>query len=119
MDGTYERVLSSRLHQTQRRPSPHRSLLALLAISRLLEFGRRAVPWSLTQDRSADLLSGFGSASTTGCKPSFTRMRMNYDDVWQFDDDPTDNVSPQPSRCTGTTRSPQGHRNRRVNAIPG
>lgn len=79
-------------------------MLALLAISRLIETGCSAVPWSIAQDCLADLLSDFGPASTTARAQSaaypFTRLRS--DAVWKLDDDvPMDNVSP----LTGVTGS--------------
>lgn len=91
----YERLLALRLHQWQGRRSPHKPLLALLALGRLLDSGSSAVPWSVAQTRLADLVEEFGPASRTSRTQSaaypFTRLRS--DGVWQLDADvPMDGV---------------------------
>jgi len=92
----YERLLGLRLHQTQGRRSPHKPLLALLAIGRLLETGLSDPPWSVAKVRLADLIAEFGPASQTakaqGAAYPFTRLRA--DGVWQLDADvPDDRIS--------------------------
>ena len=99
-----DRLLSLRLHQRDGRRSPHKPLLALLGISRLLETGVSDLPWSVAQERLADLLAEFGPASRTGRAQSaaypFTRLRA--DGVWQLDADvPMDTTGP----LTGVTGS--------------
>lgn len=77
----YERLLSLRLHQQQGRRSPHKPLLALLALGRLLGTGRSDVAWSVAQEQLADLIAEFGPASSTGRAQSaaypFTRLRSD------------------------------------------
>ena len=97
MTTAYDRLLSLRLHQRDGRRSPHKPLLALLAISRLLETGSSALPWSVAEVQLANLLAEFGPASTTsrsqGAAYPFTRLRS--DGVWQLDADvPMDNTGP-------------------------
>jgi len=92
-----ERLLSLRLHQQDGRRSPHKPLLALLAVSRLLQTGASALPWSEAEDRLASLLEDFGPPSKTGRAQSaaypFTRLRS--DGVWELDAEvPMDNVGP-------------------------
>ena len=92
----YERLLGLRLHQTQGRRSPHKPLLALLAIGRLLETGSSDLPWSVAKVQLADLIAEFGPASQTakaqGAAYPFTRLRA--DGVWQLDADvPDDRIS--------------------------
>jgi putative restriction endonuclease len=92
-----DRLLWLRLHQQDGRRSPHKPLLALLAIGRLIETGDSAVPWSVAEERLAELIEEFGPPSKTGRVQAaaypFTRLRS--DGVWQIDADvPMDNVGP-------------------------
>ena len=81
-----ERLLSLRLHQTQGQRSPHKPLLALLAIGQLLDSGSSRLPWSVAEQRLADLIADFGPASRTARAQSaaypFTRLRS--DGVWEL-----------------------------------
>lgn len=93
----YERLLSLRLHQRDGRRSPHKPLLALVAIGRLLDSGSSALPWAVAEVQLADLLAEFGPASTTSRSQSaaypFTRLRS--DGVWRLDVDvPMDSTGP-------------------------
>lgn len=101
-----ERLLALRLHQSHGRRSPHKPLLALLAIAQLVSTGSSRLPWSDAEQRLADLIADFGPASQTARAQSaaypFTRLRS--DGVWQLDADvPMDNVGPL--RETGATGS--------------
>lgn len=92
-----ERLLSLRLHQQEGRRSPHKPLLALLALGRLTSSGSSALPWSEAERQLAELITEFGPASSTGRAQSaaypFTRLRS--DGVWELDADvPMDNVGP-------------------------
>ena len=96
-DAPLDRLLSLRLHQVQGRRSPHKPLLALLALGQLLHSGSSDLPWSVAEVRLAGLIDEFGPASRTTSAQSaaypFTRMRS--DGVWQLDADvPMDNVGP-------------------------
>lgn len=91
------RLLSLRLHQKDGRRSPHKPLLALLAIGRLLETGESALPWSVAEEQLATLIEEFGPASKTGRAQAaaypFTRLRS--DGVWDINADvPMDDVGP-------------------------
>lgn len=105
-----ERLLSLRLHQHEGRRSPHKPLLALLAIGRLLETGDSSLPWSVAEPRLADLIEEFGPASKTARAQAaaypFTRLRS--DGVWELDTDvPMDNVGPlRSSEVTGRFAPP-------------
>jgi putative restriction endonuclease len=96
-DDPLTRLLALQLHQHEGRRSPHKPLLALLPIGRLIETGDSALPWSIAEQRLADLIEGFGPPSKTGRAQAaaypFTRLRS--DGVWQLDADvPMDNVEP-------------------------
>ncbi len=105
-DVALQRLLDLRLHQQDGRRSPHKPLLALVALGRLLSTGSSALPWSEAEQRLADLLAEFGRPSSTGRAQSaaypFTRLRA--DGVWQLSTDvPMDNVGPlRSSQPTGS-----------------
>ncbi len=92
-----ERLLALRLHQEDGKRSPHKPLLALLALGRLINHGSSSLSWTEAEAQLADMLAEFGPPSSTGRAQSaaypFTRMRT--DGVWQLDADvPMDNVGP-------------------------
>ena len=92
-----ERLLALRLHQQDGRRSPHKPLLALVALGRLLSTGSSRLPWSLAEEQLADLLTEFGRPSSAPRPQSaaypFTRLRS--DGVWELDADvPMDAVTP-------------------------
>lgn len=96
-DDPVERLLALRLHQQDGRRSPHKPLLALVALGRLLSTGSSRLPWSEAEQQLADLLGEFGRPTTTPRSQSaaypFTRLRA--DGVWQLDADvPMDAVTP-------------------------
>ncbi len=95
---------SLRQHQRNGQRSPHKPLLALLALGRLAATGRSDVPWSLAEEKLADLIAEFGPASSTGRAQSaaypFTRLRA--DSVWVLDRDVDDDkVGPLRAGVTG------------------
>ena len=92
-----ERLLALRLHQQDGHRSPHKPLLALVALGRLLSSGSSQLPWSVAEKQLADLLAEFGRPSATPKPQSaaypFTRLRS--DGVWRLDADvPMDPVTP-------------------------
>lgn len=96
-DAALQRLLDLRLHQQDGKRSPHKPLLALVALGRLLTTGSSRLTWSEAEQQLADLLAEFGRPTSTGRAQSaaypFTRMRS--DGVWQLDADvPMDNVGP-------------------------
>ena len=99
-----ERLSSLRQHQQDGRRSPHKPLLVLLALGRLVTTGSSSLPWSVAEERLADLIEQFGPTSKTGRAQSaaypFTRLRA--DGVWTLDHDvPMDNVGPLREAVTG------------------
>ncbi|MGK5112019.1 phosphorothioated DNA-binding restriction endonuclease [Geodermatophilus sp. CPCC 205506] len=99
-----ERLSSLRQHQQDGRRSPHKPLLALLALGRLAATGTSSLPWSDAEEKLADLIEQFGPTSKTGRAQSaaypFTRLRS--DGVWTLDRDvPMDNVGPLREGVTG------------------
>jgi putative restriction endonuclease len=92
-----EPLLGLRQHQGGGQRSPHKPLLALLALGRFLETGSSALTWSETVQRLADLVVDFGPPSRTSHSQSaaypFTRLRS--DGVWTLDVEvPMDRVGP-------------------------
>lgn len=92
-----DRLLALRLHQQDGRRSPHKPLLALVALGRLLSTGSSRLPWSVAEEQLADLLTEFGRPSSAPRPQSaaypFTRLRS--DGVWELDADvPMDAVTP-------------------------
>jgi len=91
------RLGSLNQHQQDGNRSPHRPLLALLAIGRLANTGSSELPWSLAEVSLADLITEFGqSASPVRAQSAaypFTRLRA--DGVWTLDAQvPNDRVRP-------------------------
>jgi putative restriction endonuclease len=101
---TLDRLASLRQHQQDGRRSPHKPLLVLLALSRLMANGSSELLWDDAERELADLLEEFGPPSRTGRAQSaaypFTRLRS--DGVWTLDRDvPMDNVGPLRAGVTG------------------
>jgi len=96
-DSVLERLLRLRQHQHEGRRSPHKPLLALLALGKLVNEGTSALPWSEAESRLAAVIGEFGPATLTAPAQSaaypFTRLRS--DGVWTLDVDvPMDRVGP-------------------------
>lgn len=92
-----ERLLQLRLRLPNGRRSPHKPLLTLLALGRLLSTGSSRVTWSEVEDQLADLLAEFGPASATSRAQSaaYPFNRLRADGVWQLDADvPMDAIGP-------------------------
>ena len=88
---------SLRQHQSGDRRSPHKPLLALLALESLVRRQSTELRWSEAEDRLAALVAEFGPASRTGRAQSaaypFTRLRS--DGMWRLDREvPMDLVGP-------------------------
>jgi putative restriction endonuclease len=95
---------SLRQHQRNGQRSPHKPLLALLALGRLAKTGASDVPWSVAEEKLADLIADFGPASNTGRAQSaaypFTRLRADH--IWSLDADVEDDkVLPLRTGVTG------------------
>jgi putative restriction endonuclease len=78
------RFASLRQHQRGGQRSPHKPLLVLLALGRLVATGSSELPWSVAESQLADLIAEFGPPSRTGRGQAaaypFTRLRA--DGVW-------------------------------------
>lgn len=108
LDEVMERLASLRQHERDGRRSPHKPLLVLLALGRLANEGSSRVPWSVAEERLADLIAEFGPPSGTSRAQSaaypFTRLRN--DGVWTLDEDvPMDRVSLLRTGVTGQLES--------------
>jgi putative restriction endonuclease len=91
-----EALSSLRQYRKDGQRAPHKPLLALLALGRLAQTGSSEVPWSLAEDRLAQLLADFGPSSSPRAQSAaypFTHLRT--DGVWRLDQDvPMDKVGP-------------------------
>jgi len=91
------RLASLRQHQRHGHRSPHKPLLVLVALGRLVAAGSSELPWPEAESKLAELIAEFGPPSRTGRAQSaaypFTRLRA--DGVWVLDQDvPMDLVGP-------------------------
>src|SRR5262249_59776837 len=84
-----DRFALLRQHQRDGQRSPHKPLLVLLALGRLVATGSSELPWSVAESELADLIAEFGLSSRTSRAQSaaypFTRLRA--DGVWVLDRD--------------------------------
>ena len=87
--GLLDRFATLRQHQRNGQRSPHKPLLALLALGRLARTGSSSLPWSVAEPALAELIGEFGPPSRTSRSQSaaypFTRLRA--DGVWVLDQD--------------------------------
>ena len=95
---------SLRQHQRNGQRSPHKPLLALLALGRLAATGKSDLPWSVAEEKLSELIAEFGPASNAGRAQSaaypFTRLRA--DQIWVLDKAVADDtVSPLRTGVTG------------------
>ena len=95
------RLGTLRQHGRGGQRSPHKPLLVLLALGRLLAAGSSELPWSAAELALGNLIAEFGPVSATGRAQSaaypFTRLRA--DGIWVLDADvPMDLVRPLVSR---------------------
>jgi putative restriction endonuclease len=92
-----ERLMNLRQHQRDGKRSPHKPLLALLALARIDAVGSSAIPWVEAREQLGNLLIEFGPTSTANAAQSaaypFTQLRS--DDLWVLDEDvPMDRIGP-------------------------
>jgi putative restriction endonuclease len=95
------RLGALRQHGRGGQRSPHKPLLVLLALGRLLAAGSSELPWSAAELALGNLIAEFGPVSATGRAQSaaypFTRLRA--DGIWVLDEDvPMDLVRPLAGR---------------------
>ena len=96
-DDVLARFSALRQHQQDGKRSPHKPLLVLAALGRLVANGSSATPFSEMESQLASLISTFGPPSRTAPSTSaaypFTRLRS--DGVWELDTDVAmDQVTP-------------------------
>jgi len=88
-DEVLERFSALRQHQQDGHRSPHKPLLVLTALGRLLATGRSSTPFTDVEGQLAGLIAAFGppsrTAPATAAAYPFTRLRS--DNVWQLDAD--------------------------------
>jgi hypothetical protein len=96
-DAVLARLSSLRQHHHEGKRSPHKPLLILLALGRLMSEGTSEITWSVAEDKLANLLRDYGRPSTVSRAQSaaypFTRLRA--DGIWTLDHEvPMDKVRP-------------------------
>lgn len=96
-DEVVERFAGLRQHQHEGKRSPHKPLLVLTALGRLLRTGASDSPFSEMESQLSSLIANFGPPPRTALASSvaypFTRLRS--DGVWELDENvPMDNVGP-------------------------
>lgn len=92
-----ERFAELRQHQRNGQRSPHKPLLALLALGRLTRTGSSSLPWSVAEPTLADLIAEFGPPSRTprAQRAAYPFTRLRADGLWVLDQDvPMDKVGP-------------------------
>ena len=108
-DEVVDRLTSFRQYTHDGKRVPHKPLLVLLALGRLVEDGTTALPWSLAEQKLAALITEYGPPSRTSRPQSaaypFTRLRS--DGIWTLDREvPDDNLGPlRDGRVTGRLNS--------------
>ena len=95
--GDLATLLALRQHQRDGKRSPHKPLLALLALGKFASTGSSRVEWAEASTRLAQLIADYGPPSRIGAAQSaaypFTRLRS--DNIWLLDHDvPMDRVGP-------------------------
>jgi putative restriction endonuclease len=109
-DEVLDRLSLLRQHQRQGQRSPHKPLLILLALGRLVTRGSSAISWSADSEILADLIRDYGPPTSTSPAQSaaypFTRLRT--DRIWTLDQDvPMDRVRPLTThQVTGRLTAP-------------
>jgi putative restriction endonuclease len=96
-DPVLGRLLALRQHQQNGKRSPHKPLLALLALGQLAATGSSELRWSLVEQRLGRLITDYGPPSKTSPSQAaafpFTRLRS--DGVWFLSADvPMDRITP-------------------------
>lgn len=89
--------LSWKQHQQGGTRSPHKSLLVLLALGRLVNEGTSEIAWSEAKDLLAQLLRDFGRPAVTSPvqRAAYPFTRLRSDGIWVLDRDvPMDEVGP-------------------------
>lgn len=96
-DPVVARLLALRQHQRDGHRSPHKALLALLALGQLAATGSSKLRWSVVEEQLGRLILDYGPASKTPLAQAaaypFTRLRS--DGVWLLSEDvPMDLLGP-------------------------
>lgn len=81
-ESVVERLTSLRQHQQAGRRSPHKPLLVLLALGRLVNTGSSRLEWSQADTELGSLLAEFGTTRMTSAAYPYTRLRA--DGVWNL-----------------------------------
>jgi putative restriction endonuclease len=83
------RLSSLRQHQQNGHRSPHKPLLALLALGRFAANGSSEVPWSVAETQLARLITEFGPPAKTNPvrRAAYPFTHLRTDGVWQLDHD--------------------------------
>lgn len=90
-----ERLVHLRQHQQDGQRSPHKPLLVLLALGKLIQGGSSRLEWSEVESRLSLLLAEFGPPRKGAPRPEFPFTRLRSDLIWTLSRDvPMDSVRP-------------------------
>lgn len=87
MNEYVERLLRLRQHQRDGHRSPHKPLLALLALGQIAQTGSSRLTWSEAEQRLSQLLAEFAPSSASGLaqRAAYPFTRLRSDGVWTLD----------------------------------
>lgn len=91
------RLSALRQHQQGGQRAPHKPLLVLLALGRLVRNGTSEIDWSVAERELAELIRDYGRPSTTAPaqRAAYPFTHLRSDDIWVLDHDvPMDRVRP-------------------------
>jgi putative restriction endonuclease len=91
------RLSTLRQHHQQGQRSPHKPLLVLLALGRLVRHGTSEIGWSVAERELAELIRDYGRPTSTPPvqRAAYPFTHLRSDDIWVLDHDvPMDKVRP-------------------------
>lgn len=98
------------MHQRDGRRAPHKPLLALLALGRLLETGTSRLTWDEAEPSLAGLLEEFGTPARTSAsqRAAYPFTHLRSDGVWRLSRDvPRDTVGPLRAEAVVGSSTPE------------
>lgn len=91
------RLATLRQHRQHGQRSPHKPLLVLLALGRLVQYGTSELGWSVAEQELAALIRDYGRPTSTSPaqRAAYPFTHLRSDNVWMLDHDvPMDKIRP-------------------------